>query len=104
MTEPHPLCISSTPELDTVSARKNAMTLFGGNKLPEYAMYPADEFESLKVKMQTLPAKPHANDFKVIDLPTPVGDKEYCEEMKLLYKAIINLMMAPEAKACAAKY
>ena len=94
--------ISSTPELDTVSARKNAMTLFGGNKLPEYAMYPPDEFESLKVKMQTLPAKPHANDFKVIDLPTPVGDKEYREEMKLLHQSIINLMMAhPDEKKIA---
>ena len=86
--------ISSTPELDSISARTNALHLFGGDKLPEHAEYPQEEFESLKAKMQTLPPKPSAKDFKVIELPSPVGDKEYRSETQLLYKYIIDLMMA----------
>ena len=75
--------ISSTPELDTASQRTNALKLFGGEKLPEYTTY-GDDFESMKTKMQTLPPKPLASDFVVINLPSPVGDKEYKMEMQTL--------------------
>ena len=48
----------------------------------------------MKTKMQTLPPKPLASDFVAINLPSPVGDKEYKMEMQTLLGNIVDVMMA----------
>ena len=88
--------ISSTPDLDKGSNVDNAKLLFSGDKLPQLAKYSDEAFASLKVKMETLPPKPCATDFQVINLPSPIGDKEFLIELSELGKCIVELMLVPQ--------
>ena len=88
--------ISSTPDLEQGSNAVNAMLLFGGDKLPQLAKYTDDAYATLKSKMETLPPKPCATDFKVINLPSPIGDKELRNEVVDIGKSVVNLMLASQ--------
>jgi hypothetical protein len=44
--------------------------------------------------MDVLPAKPAARDFTVINLVSPVGDKEYREELAAICRQLVTLMLA----------
>uniref|UniRef100_A0A7S2IKN3 Uncharacterized protein n=1 Tax=Haptolina brevifila TaxID=156173 RepID=A0A7S2IKN3_9EUKA len=86
--------ISSTTNLDKPSAVENAKLLFGYEKLPELAKFAEGDFASLTAKMYALPPKPTAADFVTINLASPVGDKEFREELKEVGKRLVNLMLA----------
>ena len=88
--------ISSTPDLGNGSNAENAKLLFGGDKLPQLAKFSDEAYTSLKVKMETLPPKPCATDFQVINLPSPIGDKEFRIELSELGKCLVEFMLVEQ--------
>ena len=84
--------ITSTDEFDTCNPQ-TVMDLFGSDKLPKRTVYRNGSFETLKAKMYSLPQKPCAADFQVLQLPSPIGDKELRQEMNALDASIVDLML-----------
>ena len=86
--------ISSTTNLDKPSAVENAKLLFGYEKLPELSKFEDGDFASLTAKMYALPPKPTAADFVTINLASPMGDKEFRDELKEVRARLVKLMLA----------